>query len=264
MQKMSFFNNKTEIITFAAQIDLEEVKAQFEKLFIVQTYRDAVHVEMPKGHLFIFDYGVLVSWGVNPAKQEQYLTVLKNLAKDLNPLQIDRYQFVKADTESTQLMVVGDKLSLPNIQVDSLLALSHAFAQSAKLQHFESRAKQTINSNQYLINTLAQTGKIPLSRKALAKLRGQLLQTKSDIMLHYSILDTPDFFWDFPVVEHLYLSLSRYVELKPRIELLNLKLQTIHDLYDMLVVEQNHKHSAFLEWIIIILIVTEIVLFLFK
>jgi uncharacterized Rmd1/YagE family protein len=62
----------------------------------------------------------------------------------------------------------------------------------------------------------------------------------------------------------LYLSLSRYLELKPRIELLNLKLRTIHDLYDMLAAEQNHKHSSFLEWIIIILIATEIVLFFFK
>jgi uncharacterized Rmd1/YagE family protein len=261
---MSFFNNKTEIIAFAAQIDLDEVKAQFERLFIVQKSRDALHVEMPKGHLFIFDYGVLVAWGVNPAKQEQYLTVLKNIAEGLHSLQIDRYEFVKADKESTQLLIADDKLSLPNIQVDSLLALSHAFAQSAKLQHFEFRAQQTINNNQYLTNTLAQTGKIPLSRKALAKLRGRLFQTKSDIMLHYSLLDTPEFFWDFPVVEHLYLSLSRYLELKPRIDLLNLKLQTIHDLYDMLAAEQNHKHSSFLEWIIIILIATEIVLFFFK
>jgi len=150
------------------------------------------------------------------------------------------------------------------MQVDSLLALSHAFAQSAKLQHVESRAEQAINNNQYLINTLAQTGKIPLNRKALAKLRGQLLQTKSDIRLHYSLLDTPEFFWNSPVVEHLYLSLSKYLELKPRIELLHLKLQTIHDLYDTLTAEQNHKYSSFLEWIIIMLIATEIGLFFFK
>jgi len=58
---MSFFNNNVEIIAFAAKIDLEEVKTQFEKLFIVQKYRDALHIEMPKGHLFIFDYGVLIA-----------------------------------------------------------------------------------------------------------------------------------------------------------------------------------------------------------
>jgi uncharacterized Rmd1/YagE family protein len=261
---MSFFNNKAEIILFAAQIDLEQVKTQFEKLFIVQKYRDAVHIEMPKGHLFIFDYGVLVAWGVNPAKQDHYLTVLKHIAKGVNPAQTDRYEFVKAGKESSQLVIVDNQLSLPNVQVDSLLTLSHAFAQSAKLQYFEILAEHTISNNQYLINTLSQTGKIPLSRKALAKLRGQLLQAKSDIMLHYRVLDTPEFFWDFPVVEHLHLSLSRYLELKPRIELLNLKLQTMHDLYDMLAAEKNHKHLSFLGSIVVILIATQIVLFFFK
>jgi uncharacterized Rmd1/YagE family protein len=261
---MSFFNNKAEIILFAAQIDLEQVKTQFEKLFIVQKYRDAVHIEMPKGHLFIFDYGVLVAWGVNPAKQDHYLTVLKHIAKGVNPAQTDRYEFVKAGKESSQLVIVDNQLSLPNVQVDSLLTLSHAFAQSAKLQYFEILAEHTISNYQYLINTLSQTGKIPLSRKALAKLRGQLLQAKSDIMLHYRVLDTPEFFWDFPVVEHLHLSLSRYLELKPRIELLNLKLQTMHDLYDMLAAEKNHKHLSFLGSIVVILIATQIVLFFFK
>ena len=69
---------------------------------------------------------------------------------------------------------------------------------------------------------------------------------------------------DFPVVERLYLSLSRYLELKPRTELLNLRLQTKHDRYHMLTVEQNHKHLSFLESIVILLIATEIVLFFFK
>lgn len=261
---MSFFNNNAEIILFAAQIDLEQVKTQFEKLYIVQKYRDAVHIEMPKGHLFIFDYGVLVAWGVNPAKQDHYLTVLKHIAKGVNPAQTDRYEFVKAGKESSQLVIVDNQLSLPNVQVDSLLTLSHAFAQSAKLQHVEILAEHTISNNQYLINTLSQTGKLPLSRKALAKLRGQLLQTRSDIMLHCRVLDTSEFFWDFPVVDHLYLSLSKYLELKPRIELVNLKRQTMHDLYDMLATEQNHKHLSFLGSIVIILIATEIVLFFFK
>lgn len=258
---MSFFNNQAEIIAFAAEIDLDKVKLQFEKHFFVQKYRDAMHIEMPKGHLFIFDYGVLVAWGVNPVKQEKYLEELKAIAKEIHPDQIDKYQFVKLDGDSANLLIADDSLSLPNTNVDTMLALSHAFAQSAKLQHFESIAEKTISSNKYLTRTLARTGKIPLSSKDLAKLRGRLFETKSDIMLHYNLLDTPEYFWDFPVVEHFYLLLAKHLELTPRTELLNMKLQTIHDLFDMLAAEQNHKHSSFLEWIIIILIAVEIVHF---
>jgi uncharacterized Rmd1/YagE family protein len=256
---MSFFNAKVDVIAFAAQIDLDEVKTQFEKLFIVQKYRDSMHIELPKGHFFVFDYGVLVAWGVNPAKQVQYLELLKGLAIGLQAEQIDQYEFKKLASESNQLLVVDNQLTLPNVHVDSLLALSHAFAQSAKLQHFEALAELTLSKNQYLIKTLSEAGEIPLRRKALAKLRGQLFQTKSDIVMHYNLLDTAAFFGNASAVEHLYSALAKYLELKSRVDLLNLKLQTIHDLYDMLAAEQNHKHCSFLAWLIIALIALEVI-----
>ena len=223
-----------------------------------------MHIEMPKGHLFVFDYGVLVTWGVNPAKQEQYLTMLKEIAKELNPLQINKYQFVKADKGATQLVRLDDKLVLPNVQVDSLLALSHAFAQSAKLHHFESRAEQRNSNSQYLTTTLAKTGTISLSRNALGKLRGQLFQLRGDIFVHYRLLDAPEFIWSSPAVEHLYFDLSRYLEIKPRIEVLNRKLQSLHDLHEMFADELRHKQTAFFGWLTLMLITTIIVLLVFN
>jgi uncharacterized Rmd1/YagE family protein len=39
------------------------------------------------------------------------------------------------------------------------------------------------------------------------------------------------------------------------------KLDVIHELFEMLADDLNHKHSSFLEWIIIILIAFEIATF---
>jgi uncharacterized Rmd1/YagE family protein len=88
-----------------------------------------------------------------------------------------------------------------------------------------------------------------------------LFETRSDILLHFGLLDTPEFFWDYPELEPNYLSVAKYLELVPRTELLNRKLEAMHELLEILAGEQNHKHSSFLEWIIIILIAVEIVLF---
>lgn len=258
---MSFFNKSVEVIDFADHINLKSAQKQFATRYIAEQYRDALHIEMPKGQMFIFDYGVVVAWGVNPDKAAQYINELKDLASKLHDDQVDTYEFTKVDEQAEQALASNDTLYLPNFQTNTLLALSHAFAQSAKLQHYEEIAEKTIVSNQYLIDMLAKSGKIALNRKQLAKLRGQLFQTKTDIVLHYNLLDTPEFFWGFPALEHYYLSLGKYLELSQRIEILNLKLETIQDLFDMLAAEQNHKHSSFLEWIIIILIAIEIVIF---
>ncbi|MDH5258855.1 MAG: RMD1 family protein, partial [Gammaproteobacteria bacterium] len=47
-----------------------------------------------------------------------------------------------------------------------------------------------------------------------------------------------------------------------RMEVLSKKLETIHELFNMIADELRHKHSSMLEWIIIWLIAFEIVVFL--
>ena len=229
----------------------------------VKRYRDALHVDMPEGCVFLFDYGVMVAWGLSAEQKQLMASELETVTSEVNTKHWDYYQFeILSDVPAdASLSLSNDKLTLPSYDLFVLLSLSHAFAQSSKLEVFEARAEQTIIDNRYLTKTLAETGKIPLKRLELAKLRGSLFQTKSDIVLNFNLLDTPEFFWNYPLLEYHYQTLAKYLELKQRIEILNLKLQTIDELFNMLATEQNHQHSSFLEWIIIVLIAVEVVLF---
>jgi uncharacterized Rmd1/YagE family protein len=100
-----------------------------------------------------------------------------------------------------------------------------------------------------------------LTRKELAQLRGRLFISKSDIMLNYDLLDVPDFFWEYPELVGHYSLVAEYLEIKQRVEVLSKKLETIHELFEMMADEQKHKHSSLLEWIIIWLIAFEILVF---
>jgi uncharacterized Rmd1/YagE family protein len=102
-----------------------------------------------------------------------------------------------------------------------------------------------------------------MTRRELAKLRGKLYDTTSDITLHFSLLDTPEFFWGYPELEENYYLLLKYLDFQQRIDILEKKLETIQKLLNMIADEQNHKHSAFLEWIIIVLIAVDIIVYFF-
>jgi len=93
-------------------------------------------------------------------------------------------------------------------------------------------------------------------------MRGRLFLVESDILLHHALLDTPEFFWEYPELEEHYRRVATYLDVTPRVEVLNKKLQIIHDMFGMLADEQKHKHSSQLEWIIIWLIAIEIFIFL--
>ncbi|MCF2949127.1 RMD1 family protein [Paraglaciecola aquimarina] len=256
----NFASATVEIMLLGNEIKISALKEKIAKTYFVKQYRDALGVSTPKGHLFIFDYGVVIGWGMSPTKKQHLLEITEDAVNQkVAQVEAECYQFKVQPSEPVKM--IDDELTIPDGSTLTLLAVSHALAQSATLERFESVAVSTIQNNAYLSQALAKTGKMPLGRKELSKLRGALFSIKSDILLHFNLLDTPEFFWEYPEQEQKYLTVSKYLDLKPRVDLLTMKLGTINELYEMLAAEQHHKHSSFLEWIIIILIAVEIVLF---
>lgn len=223
-------------------------------------YRDAYLLKTGAGEAWLFEYGVLVGWDLPENLRQQLLYDLGDIIEDASSNSPTEHYSYTIDT-GQPFSVQHDLLNIPNHEQLMRLALSHAFAQSAKLEFFEDSAQKVIQQNAHISKQLAATGKVPLSRRELAKLRGVLFDTSSDITLHFNLLDTPEFFWDYPELEAGYQKLAKYLDLTPRIEIMNKKLETIHELLNMLATEQHHKHSAFLEWIIIVLIAVDIIVY---
>ena len=257
-------NNEGKVLPISISLLGEKLSEEKEALLVSQLgcvrYRDAYRFRFEDGDAWLFDYGVLVCWNVSEDERMNIYRSLESIiiSSDGLPL-LEQYRYEIKLSEG--LRIHNDCLLIPNDSELNCLALSHAFAQSAKLNFFEEKAQAVIQKNSHISKQLALSGKVPLSRLELAKLRGVLFDTSSDITLHFNLLDTPEFFWDYPELESYYQALAKYLDLNPRIEILNKKLNTIQGLLDMLAAEQYHKHSAFLEWVIIWLIAVDIIIY---
>ncbi|MEY2701332.1 MAG: hypothetical protein RIQ52_2087 [Pseudomonadota bacterium] len=217
---------------------------------LVMTYRH--------GYAVIFAYGVVVYWNVDRDERIALEEVLVEYGKRVDPQpQKDNFTYaLGCETDRIQ----HDHVELQKADVKAILALSHAMAQSIKLAAFENHAIHTIQATSHLPRSLARDGKIKLNRKSMAMIRGQLFLTKSDIILNYDLLDIPEFFWEHPEYQGIYSMAANYLEISQRTDVLSKKLETIHELLEMLADEQRHQHSSTLEWIIIWLIAVEIVM----
>ena len=133
-----------------------------------------------------------------------------------------------------------------------------------RLASFETAIEETINRTRLIPETLARKGSIAMSRRSLARERGRVYLEKAHIVLKFNLLDTPEFLWEYPELERYYLALARYLEIRPRAAVLENRLEVIQELLEMMADEQKHRHSSLLEWIIIVLIAIEIVLFFVK
>ncbi|NJA05868.1 RMD1 family protein [Methylomonas sp. MED-D] len=223
-----------------------------------QVFRNALIVDYKTGCAVVFSYGVVVYWNVALDERHGLQELLLEYAT--TPADEPPEDNFSYETDCEQDRFQHDHIELQSGDFLVLLALSHAMAQSIKLAAFEGHAIDTIRATAHLPRSLAREGKIKLNRQAMAMIRGQLFLTKSDIILNYDLLDTPEFFWEHPEYQSMYSMAANYLEIAPRTEVLSKKLETIHELLEMLADEQKHQHSSALEWIIIWLIAVEIVM----
>lgn len=78
--------------------------------------------------------------------------------------------------------------------------------------------------------TLASSGELKLRRRDALKLTGRLFQLRRDINLVSNVLDVPKLFWSEASLKDLYDAVREYMEIGPRVTVLNEKLAVASDL----------------------------------
>ena len=253
----------------ASAYNLKELLDSLKVYYKAVSYKDLIYFDLSANPSFTsevkdaycFSYGVVVLWGLNETEEQDFLLQLKDFERapgDLYERELMGF------TIGSTAKIVDDVVELPDEDMLSRLAISHGLAQSVRLATFENIIQKTINKTRHIPEQLASRGKIPLSKKEIRKKMGELFLERSSVNLHFDILDTPEFFWDHSDLEPLYVMIANHLDLETRVQVLNQRLDIVHDLFEMLGNELNHQHSSKLEWIIIWLIVMEVVLTLMK
>lgn len=228
-------------------------------------YREVVHVDVSTGDkikdIFYFSYGAVVFWGLEKQECVHFLDMIKRFeSHPLEEIETDEFTFVIGDAPK----ILEDEIILPDRDILTRLAISHGLAQSVKLGTFEIALHRTYTHTKYIPEDLASRGRVSLSRKEIRRKMGELFLERNSINLHVDVLDVPEFFWEYPELEPLYSMTAKYLDLSPRVEVLNHRLDVVHELFEMLGNELNHQHSSRLEWTIIWLIIIEVALSLLR
>lgn len=154
--------------------------------------------------------------------------------------------------------VDNQKITLKEKSTTSLLIISHVIAQSVALEVYENKLSNYYERSRNLLDE-SDTFSI-FKRTKFSKFVKQLVLARHDMMIDLYLLDKPNIVWNNENAEALYNELALSLELKDRFEVVEYKLNSIKDDIIMIMDLKNHNHSSFLEWIIIILIVIEVIM----
>lgn len=227
-------------------------------------YDEAVFLSMGSEHtMCVFAYGAVVFWGYTLTEERAALVTFSPFLK--SPLaKIQEDTFIYEYGAETIIDEEEDRIILQSEDPLLKLSLSYGLSQSAKLSAFEYDVDETIQQTRHLPAELAEKGKISLSRKKISQHIGKLFRQKNLINLESFALDTPEFFWKRPRYEPFYQLSVEFLDIQTRLNILNSKLNVVHELYEILSDELKHAHSSFLEWVIIVLIMVEVLISILK
>jgi len=256
----------------AKTIDLTRLDQHFKSKnnYVSIKSRDVLRIspyETANYRIFIFKNGTVVSWGIKRHQISTYLDTIKIFAdKPLSFLVHDEFSYMIGDKTAIEPhdFFEVDCLTIDGDNDELLLSLSYGFSQSVKLQYFESILEGLIEKYTPMIQGLAQKGQMPISRKNIRQVIGEILGSKSEMNLVSNFLYHPKYFWQHPTLEEYYIMLERYLHIQRRVNALNHRLDTLNEIFDMFNSYLENRHAHSLELIIIVLITIEIIFAILK
>ena len=244
-----------EEINLKVKINILENSFKFKQEEECHIFHDPISLK----YLFIFDFGVVIFWNFKETEERLILRKMERILLNRYPIEEIERDFMLFTFELVETSKIEENtVFLTTQELDEKFAHSYAFAQSLKLEIFETKVDNTIKDTEDIPKNLARSGEISLSQKKVYKMIGSIFMLRSSVNLLSGMLDVPDWFWDQPAWESIYIKARDYYDIEDRIEIINNRLDLIKELYDMLNDDLHNKHTANLEWIVIWLIVIEL------
>jgi uncharacterized Rmd1/YagE family protein len=155
----------------------------------------------------------------------------------------------------------NDGAVMPHYNLAFLDIICFVIAKSVALERIEERIDVVFDEVEGLIANLAK-GKLELPDRDMARLASSILGFKFTSIAHIMVLDKPDITWDNAEADRLYNTMAGLFELDQRYQEIKHKSETLLDMTDVFSSLSHARRSARLEWIIIVLIAIEVILYL--
>ena len=186
----------------------------------------------------------------------------KYLSKiDLNMLDIsfDFFDEYLLEEEKESEEDFYEYLGVPKIQSFHVQILAVVLAKSVALDRIEYGIEKMLDEFEPIIRKL-EVGKLNIKEKRIAELSARVLNFKFNTLSYVMLLDEPDITWNSQEASDLYRKLSKVFELSERYDKIKAKTTTLMDIISVFNELTHQKKGDFLEWIIIILILMELMI----
>ena len=248
---------QVETVYIGESIDLKKVQ-EGVKQYLCLNRDDPLVVKLLKDQYAVLTkFGTVTFWNVPIRLRQQFLNEIRLYVKSKK----EHYPY----DENTRVLIGGnvegvtfEKVYSAHLNVEKIKIISYVLSQSVALERYEDDIGNSLSETEAVVDNLKTKGKALFSEKKLLKQIGKVFSVKQTTVVHLALFDKPESIWESPDLETLYNRMSSEYDLKIRFDVLDKKIDYLSDISKMMMGFLAEKRNAYLEIIIIVLIIIEI------
>jgi uncharacterized Rmd1/YagE family protein len=216
------------------------------------------------GTVYFFPSGTIVFHDVGQAGREAEILRLRRALPKLSDAQVLTEEFSVREVPAAKPDIDAGVLVVDELSFERAGVVALTIAQSAAMEYYERIVDQMFGETDRLVERLEKVGTMPVFTRKLHKFIGAAIGTRSEVLSVLHLFDKPDAAWDDPVAERIYEQLRVEFDLVDRHAALELKLRSVQDALELVTDIARDKRLVWLEVSIVVLILFEIALSLFR
>lgn len=169
----------------------------------------------------------------------------------------DDYSLHIQETETIEL--TDEYVVVPEYEAFYPELISTVLAKSVALEKTEEQLGKIHDKLENMIDRL-EKGKLRIGNKELARTTAIILRHEYNTLAYIMILDKPDITWTSNDASQFYDKMGDFFELNDRYKILKSKTEILYNIMDGFSTISHSIRGLFVEWIVVILIVIEIVI----
>jgi len=211
----------------------------------------------------IFKFGVVVFFEVSESEERDTISNLTPFIASLFPEPETEELDILINPNRPERVEAHGDVNIHTPSLDRLQVVAYALAKSTVLAHYEKRVAGVFDRIEAMASQL-QSNSAPANPKDLLKEIGEALLIQARTVGRVEITEKPEITWDNPQLDRLYERLAYEYELRDRDIALLRKLDLISNTAQTYLDLLQNKQSIRVEWYIVVLIVIEIILFVYE
>lgn len=247
---------KIDSYQIAENLNVKKFRAEYQGELISSSSFDLFY-KYKDSYFYLQSYGVAVFCDVDIIDQNNLFSIIKKYGEaDF----VTRHQesFIIEKSDSDTPVFSYNSLLVPAITADLIRIVMLNVGQSTVLDYYQEKSQALFDQIQLVTNELEVYGKLKTSKKDLLKIIGKTLSTQSRIIDDLYILDAPPETWENELLGKVNDGLAKIFDINLRFREVEYILKNVQTNLAVFIELINTRQTHFLEWVVIILILIEV------